>query len=291
MTRLAATLAALALLAACPKKEADKATPSTSSNATADAGAAASATPPATGGKLQLPVRPPPVGTVLTMVDAMDSKMDADAGGQKFAITQVGNKRTRIEILGVSGDAISKIRITYTERTETKTVNGKEESKPNPIAGHTYVVEAADGKIVVQREDGTPEPAELIAVEQDQKRLGAPDRMNLLLASRALAVGESMVLDKDQLAALNDDESNRVIEGTLTLGEVKDGIARFDLKMTMESGDPNLKITIPLTGAIVVDAATGWPQEMRMQGPLAGVGKGVTLTGTFTTKKTFAYGK
>ncbi len=296
---LTAPLALLALVLALPACKKDAATPAADKTAPAPAddkaappavAPAPAPTPGVAGDKLQLPNQPPKVGTVVVAVDSMEMNMDIDAKGQKMVMTQSKLEKSTGEVLATSADAMTKIKVTYAERSEKQVMNGQEKSKPDPLAGHTYVVERKDSKLIAEREGGKISPDETAALERDWKSLGTPDKMSKLMSSRAFAVGERVTLSGEEMKALMEEENdkNTVSEAAITLTGIAGGKATFALEMTFAVNE-GPKLVIPLKGTVVIDVANGHPHEFRLEGPIKGSAEGVSFEGTMKASKTFDY--
>jgi len=274
------------------KKPDDKATPSpaaTAPAAPADAAAAPVATGP-TGARLKLPSQAPQTGAKITTADAMEMHMDIEANGQKMAMTQSKVEKNTIEVLAATPEAMTKIRVVYGERSQQQTMNGQAKANPDPLAGHTYVVEAKDGKISATREGHPASADESAELEREWKSLGQQEKMAKLMASREFVVGERVALTGDEMKALMDDESDKsaVVDAAITLTGVEGAQATFSMEMTFQVKD-GPPLSIPLRGTVVVDAQKGWPLEFKMEGPIKGSAQGYNFEGAMKASKTFQY--
>jgi hypothetical protein len=282
--RQALSLAALALaLVACSKEEAPTAAiPSASPSGSA-------AAPAAQANAITFTVKAPSIGDKVEENETADMKIALTvqmAGQNKNAdIHETETMKKRMEVLAVSGKAITKAKITYVEKTKVKTEGGKERKPPIPIAGKTYLVEAKDGKLVITDPQGKAvSRAEEEAVRKNNTSLGKPDPVLAGIPDKPVQVGEEVASLKKALEEFfkerGDGQDNPdVTDVKVTLeaieGEGADKVGVFSLALTLSS-QPSKKapfaMKAPLSGKLKVRAKDGWTQGIQLAGH-------VTMTG------------
>jgi hypothetical protein len=170
-------------------------------------------------------------------------------------------KRTE-EILAVSGDAVTKAKVTF---------DSVESTGPSTIAGKTFVVEAKEGKIDVRDEHGkVADAAEAKEVEKHVKNLGKVDPMLAALPPNGVVAGERV----DPIARAISDQLKDAGDGMIandvvvTFKEQRgdDGIFDVALKLTKDEGAT--RMVIEVKGDAWVSTKTGWPTKMDLAGPV-----------------------
>ena len=240
----------------------------------------AGTTMPGAGDTITVPLAARTVGVRWTKTDDVSTQLHVVQGDQS---ADIGSKRhhvTASEILAVDGAGlITKVAVTYQERTD-ETV-GNEPSPPSVLVGKSYVVSVAGGAVAATRADGSAvSAAELVELTDDQDDLGKAPVMEQLMA-RTWKRGERVELTADELQryAANKGAGPRATAMAFTLEGVAAGKATFAMTMTM-TGDGD--VAFDITGKVVVDAASGRPDQLQMHGPVSGMMGDAKVTGTLT---------
>jgi len=285
-TTLLAALLTLGALLACKK--------SGSSAEATGTGAAAVAEAPAAGTTFTKKV--PAVGTKRNEESKTDLKFNIKfkrAGkvihGGDFEKTEV--EKTRGEVLAVSDDAVTKVRITFIEKYASEgSGKGAPKKKTSPVTGRTYEADAAGGKLVVTREDGKAmSAAERKIVEKELKSLGKPDKMAAFIPDRPLIEGEKLPVtqaivremfgggdDEDDVSL---DQASFTFRGTRTEGGNTRGLFDVSFKITVSPKGDDMGMLMDLTGKLAVDTATSQVLELSLKGPITMRGKDTRAQG------------
>ena len=282
LTFFALSFAVLAV--ACGKKDETSKTPP----ATSASGAAATSAAPkaeegvfgklkqAVGGEITITRKPPKVGAKRKIEHTSNLTLDIALGPKKIGVLEDEvNKRTE-EVLAVTGDIVTKAKVTYKQRTKTKAQDGRTGApEKNVLAGKSFVVEIKDGKVVVTTDEGKPlDAASKSAVEKDYKRFGKPNAVAAALPTRALRVGEevkelSAAVVEDLKDDMDAEKTGLTIESPKVVLDRKEGEnAVFVITMTMRMAKGPLKGTIPVIGRIIVRANDGFLLRSETAGPI-----------------------
>ena len=203
------------------------------------------------------------------------------------------------EILEVTNDAITKIKVTFAEDAKSTTEPGKAPKvKASAVAGKTYVVSALAGKITVLNDKGkAPPKAEATLLEKKYRSLGKADPFVAGMPVRPLKDGEDVLELSDALGSQvkGNDEKMTLEAVKISFRNRQGDSGIFDVSMTIRTGETGLKMTIPLKGTISVRTADASPTAMDLTGPLSfeigGNDKkpGITGTGVLRLTSNFTY--
>ncbi len=297
---LAIVLASLTLAACGNKGDATSAGPEGS-------GAAAAPAPPQPDPRLTVTVKAPAVGD--KREEKGNSEMQLDLSmklGAKTKEAKIGILESTVkneEVLAVDGKAITKAKMTYTEKKKTETSDGKERKRPkNPIEGKTYVLEMKGGKLEITDEKGKKVPKrEDDAVRKDNGHFGTADPLLAAMPDKPLEVGKKV----DALSAAlqeylmrHDDSKEKldVSDVEVKLASIEgtgpDAVGVFAVTLTLSSPQKSKSpfgVRAPLTGTMKVRAKDGWTTAMNLTGPLeiANPEAKKDLSGKGTIKLTF----
>ncbi len=239
---------------------------------------------------LQIGRHAPKVGDKRTKVNDQAMVMAIAAG----ELTMVKHTEETREILAVDGDVITKVKMYLHAYAKSQTSGGKTRDLASVVAGKAYIVSRQGGAIEATVADGSPvSAAELEELTDANKRLGKPNAMEQIVASKTWKVGEKVVFSPDELAASNkrnaEDGGGEQFTGlTMTLTAVEAGVATFAMEIAMAVKLPNGSLGVRITGASRLDVATGRALEVGGTGPLEG-NLGEAVTGTMTMKDVYTY--
>ena len=176
------------------------------------------------------------------------------------------------QVLAVADDAITKMQITYDDKTTTTVEGGKTKTTTSALKGKTYVVEAkGDGKLDVRDAKGKPAPPrEAKLVSQDYRSLGKPDPVLKAMPERALAVGESVPeLAQAITDELKDDSPDLDVSGvTVKFAGATGDEGSFDVTATFGKAEGPVKFTMPLTGTMKVRTSDSQLSALTLEGPV-----------------------
>ena len=170
-------------------------------------------------------------------------------------------KRTE-EILAVSGDAVTKAKVTFDE---------VESSQASTLAGRSFIVEAKDGKLDVRDAEGKPAALDQAKeAERHLKNLGKPDPMLAALPANGVVPGEKVDgvarVISDQLKESGDGMT--VSEVVVTFKEQRGEEGVFDVALKLTKDDGASKMQIAVRGDAWVSTKTGWATKMNLEGPV-----------------------
>lgn len=226
----------------------------------------------------------PAVGTKVIETESKTTNLTLDITPKPKAkaVKVVRSERAAIEktveVLAVSADAITKVKVTYKTHSKVETKDAKESATTSPVTGKTYVVEAKDGAITVLTDKGAAVPAdEAKAVQDDFKKLGKPNDLAKSLPDTPLKVGDRVdaLGQAFQARMTKDDDGNTktTVESTsVTLARVnekngsKTGV--FDLAFDLTVQKDTMVIRMKVKGVVEVRMEDGFPVSMSMQAPV-----------------------
>jgi hypothetical protein len=170
-------------------------------------------------------------------------------------------KRTE-EILAVSGDAVTKAKVTF---------DSVQSTQPSTIAGKTFIVEAKDGKLDVRDDQGKAAlAADAKDVERHLKNVGKAEPM--LTALPAIGVMPGQKVDgvaraiADQLRESGDGMT--VSDVVVTFKEQRGDTGVFDVALKLSRDDGTMKMEIAVKGDAWVSTKTSWPTKLDLSGPV-----------------------
>ena len=177
------------------------------------------------------------------------------------------------EILAVTGDAITKVKVKYTTLDSSMTEGGKATKEPDPRVGKTYVVSSKDGKVEVLGEDGKAAvPVEATLVEKDFQRLGKADPIAAALPARVLKPGENVPELADAIKAMMKSNGGgkdmEISDVTATFKEKSGDEGIFDVALTLGKADGPMKMSVPLKGELHLRTADGQMASIKLAGPV-----------------------
>ncbi|MBK9032640.1 MAG: hypothetical protein IPL61_15245 [Myxococcales bacterium] len=254
---------------------------------------AAPAAAPAAGTTLKLTEVPPKVGDKRTKIEDNEIALQMDAKGKKVDVQVVGHKEEQLELLELAGDVMMKVKASYPSISNTQTIAGKVQAKPNVLAGKAYVVWSEAGEIKATTADGAAVSAEELAELADENdELGKPDVMQQILANRTWTIGEPYVFTADDLAKLKARANpGKPVPSAIsfTLRSFDATVAVFELTMSMVQAKGTEQLQFDMKGTARLELPSTNPIEMSMSGPISGTANGMPTTGTLTGKTTYSY--
>jgi hypothetical protein len=241
-----------------------------------DAGVAAAPALPA--GVIRITRRPPTVGLRGEERAQIQMIIDlhlAPAGGpaQQTTMKTFNTEIRQEQVLAVSGEAVTRLRVRYVEANERVQDESGDRSGPEATAGKTYVVDSASGTVVVTDERGNPAPPnEAKIVSRDYATLGKVAAFDAAIPTRPLTPGDSI----DELGrALGEDLAGHVMPGfkggpgrAVFKGTSGDE-AIFEVQAQLAGPMGPMTLTLELAGEVRVKLATGRQSAIKLAGRIA----------------------
>jgi hypothetical protein len=285
MTKLALALAAASLLlvlAACGQGK-EQPQPQPSAKVTPPVKAevpptkvAPPPTPVATGDGTVFVKRAPAVGDKseekVSMTMSMETSVDVDGKTQKATMEKSETEARQEEVLAVSGEAVTKVKVTFSDKTATIKEDQKERKRPSPVAGKTYVVEAKDGKLIVLLDGDRPAPAmQAKVVKEAFELLGKVDPLYAGVPRRPLKPGDKV----EELAKAMKEfvlvraKEMQVSNVSVVFQGAKDGEGVFDVEVGLTAVEKPMRFDMKLKGQARMSLTTGQPSSTILKGPLS----------------------
>jgi hypothetical protein len=202
------------------------------------------------------------------------------------------NKESKIEVLAVDKDEVTKIKVTCRKKEEKSDVGKGRQDKKSPLTGMTFILEKKDDKVIVT--DGAGKKLKTQFIEDEAraaytKALG-PDKskFQIVIPDRPIKIGETIDIPKKVANKFfEDDEANEkttVEKFTLTLKSTKkfpmflgdnNGplVAVFDMAVKFV-GEPQkgMKVTMDMKGVAVIGINNCWTYLIDIKGPMTMTG-------------------
>lgn len=287
---------AAALAAGGCKKADDQQKPAAAVPAAKDPGATApapTAPAPTAADGIKLAEAPPKVGDKKTKFDDVTVNFTFEIQGKKIDAKSVEHKEETVEIVALDGKIPMKIKVSYAKMSAVQTMAGKDQPKPQPLDGKSYLVWSEGGAVKFSTADGGPvTPEEEKALQNKADDVGRVDPLDELLSAHLWKIGETYAFTDADLAKI----AGATLPGkpvpkamSFTLTAVDDKIATFDMTTKLVQGDGPENLTFEMKGVAKVERATSHGLEMKLSGPLSGTIKGMPTTGTVDGHTTYTY--
>lgn len=230
---------------------------------------------------LTIAAKPPAIGQVSVADIDNHSTETMTLQGEDLTIEREQTERRRTETLEVSAVASTKVRVTYEQRTEHETADGKTQEKPSPVAGKTYVV-WRDGAMIRATTDGGEAVSddEQAVLADDHTDLGRMAQMEAMITGRTWKRGEAVHFTADELSAFDHEnavtaEGTQTTAATMTWTSLDAGLATFTSVMQVETDNSSVAMSTTITGTVRVEVAHARPVEISMSVS----GRGTVLMG------------
>jgi tRNA A-37 threonylcarbamoyl transferase component Bud32 len=225
---------------------------------------------------------PHAVGDVYSLTEKIDREMRPTMRlgvGALPRVRESRKERKKVEVLEVTGDVVTRARVTYEEISKTEVIDGDELSaEESPLLGNSYLLSLDDGgALVVHDPRGeTPSSEELEAVEKDFRVFGRSSSFHDLLPEGAVVQGSSIQLSGEVLRDLLplDPKEGAEVEiptAVMTLRETRviDGheAGLFDVKLKMDVRYEKGTMKSELEGELLLALDTCWPLHFELSGP------------------------
>jgi hypothetical protein len=208
----------------------------------------------------------------------------------KMAMQTTETETRTEEVLAAAGGAVTKLRVTYTAKTNVMREGKKERKLKNPLAGNTYTVESKDGKLTVLDARARPvKGTALKLITSTYETLGKPDPMTAALPRTPLVTGQKV----EALArAFQESMKGKTGKG-MTIGDVtvtfrdREGdVGVFDVTAKLLLVEKPMKFEMDLKGQVSLRLADGQPAGLTLEGPVtaSSADRRLKLEGTGTMK-------
>jgi hypothetical protein len=288
MTRIALVLgAALALLvaAACGQGKEQPQPPTPAKVVTPPAKASVPPTtidtpptPVAAGDGTVFIKRAPAVGDrsedKVAMTMSMETSVDPDGKGapQKATMEKSETETRQEEVLAVKGEAVTKVKVTFVDKTATVKEDQKERKRASPVAGKTYVVEAKDGKLIVLLDGDRPAPAmQARVVKEAYETLGKVDALYAGVPRRPLKPGdkvEEVAKAMKEFMLVRAKDMN-VANVSVVFKEAKGDEGVFEVELALAAVEKPMRFDMKLKGQARMSLKTGQPLSTSLKGPMS----------------------
>lgn len=298
--RIALTLLLGALAAGCGKKE------GTDKEAPAASGAASGSAAPAAGmldrikeavsNEITVQIKPPVVGSKRKVEGTTTTTMQLKMKNREMSFSEKTTSRRTEEVLAVDGTTVTRLKVSYEVNSKETTEANKVRTKPDLLAGKTFILEFAAGKVAVSSEDKKPVagPAKL-ALLKEFKTFGQPDKVEAALNGKKLKVGEPVTgLDaelSEQLKNTVDDPRSGLVVDTprMTLKRKDGDFAVFEVKASARATKGMMKgVVIDTTSEVYVHLTDNRSSKTTTSGTMVltpdeqAKNKDLSLSGTIT---------
>ncbi len=191
------------------------------------------------------------------------------AAPQVTTIENTERETKQVEVLATAKDAITKLRVKYTEKSTAAGMGGTSAPSPASIAGKTYVVESKDGKTTVLSDHASPPPPpEVAAVLKDHKRLGKPDAIALRMPERPLHVGEVVPELAQAVTEELGEDTMKPAAVRVTLRERKGDAGVFELTLTLTRDEGMMTFSVALSGEMTLRTSDAQMTSVDLTGPV-----------------------
>jgi hypothetical protein len=302
MTRIGCIVIALAVAAGCDKdKPADygSPTPSKSKPGKEPAPSGGPVAPeqaeegPAPT-QVRIEVHPARVGSVATSETSSNTQLQFSGNGRDAMIDATQSELRHIEVVEADGPAIKKAKVHYERQTRAERKGAIEQEFGEPLDGKKFVVWSAGGKLAATTDSGGEVPADqlegLLGDLDDE--LGVVPGIDRVLFGRSWTYGVPVTLSPDDLAAISGDmpEGTRATAGTATAITQKQGVATFQLDLTIEVGEIGKNgFAVKSVATYQADIAEGRRISRQASSTLDGVLDGMVGKGTLTETEALRY--
>lgn len=209
---------------------------------------------------------------------------------KKLENTEISKDSAKFEVLAADGAKLLKVKVTYKEKVQTVSADGKDKTKTHPAQGNSYLAEFKDGKVVVTDENKKKVSAEeQKAVSSDVRGfLGKPDPILAGIPGVPVKVGGAANSIAEALRErLGNGESQVELTGVsatlksiTSVADHKTGT--FDVKMKATVKEGAFKIMMDISGTVVIRADTGHLTQMSLAAPITLTGGGADGTGSMS---------
>ncbi|TMQ08531.1 MAG: hypothetical protein E6J90_38575 [Deltaproteobacteria bacterium] len=211
--------------------------------------------------------RVPAPGSAWIEDERMQMSLVVQAAGGEVPVQREKRIRRRVEVFGANPRIVTRARISYLEHAVIERRALAERTRPSPIAGKRYVLDATGGAVAVATDGGEAPADEAAAVCAEEKRFGKPETLAMVVAGLRYRVGEPVAVPPATAARLFPGDLE-VTALELTLLEHGERDARFAIRLAMRGASAGVETRADAAGTLRVDADTAQPLEMKLVGPV-----------------------
>jgi len=237
---------------------------------------------------------------------------------QEMEMRQTGNESSELTVLETTSGSISKVQLKVIENESTQkieqvgiTTPAQEKKETSPLTGKTLLLSRQGEEIIVTDEAGNPvdEVTRKAALEETDNTFNKDGsdshKFHKLIPDRPVKLGETFILEGQEAFDTfgnQDGITEAALSFTLKERVLVEGreCAKFDATMLMK-GEPQegMLMDFTLKGSLLLDTATSWPSQMKLNGPFTLEGSqesplGAVVsegTGTMTMEMEATYSK
>jgi len=238
--------------------------------------------------------RAPVLGDKAEATSLNDMTMEASVALGKKALKmslQTTETETRTEeVLAAAGGAVTKLRVTYTAKTNVMKEGKRERKLRNPLAGNTYVVELKDGKLTALDAKAKPvKGTALKLLKSSYETLGKPDPMVAALPATPLTKGQKVeALGKAIKESLQGKAAKGMTVGDVTVAfrDQEGDLGVFDVTAKVALVEKPMKFEMDLKGQVGMRLGDGQPARLTLEGPVtaSSADRRLKMEGTGTMK-------
>jgi hypothetical protein len=212
--------------------------------------------------------RAPAAGSAWVEHERNQTSLVVQADSGELPVQREKRIRRRVEVFGATQRIVTRARVEYLEHAVIERRATVERTRPSPIAGKRYVLDATGDRLEITADGGGPvSPEEDAAIRSEEKRFGKPETLGMVVAGLRYRVGEPVAVPPAMAARLFPGELE-VTALELTLLERGTGDATFAIRLAMRGGSTGVETRADAAGTLRVDADTAQPLEMKIVGPV-----------------------
>ena len=252
----------------------------------------------------------------LTMNMTFSVREKEEGSPQKLEQSIAGNEIIELTILEATPGSLSKVQLKVIEKEfthKTELVGSKapaqEKKETSPLTGKTLLLSRQGEEIIVTDEAGNPvdEVTRKAALEEadnifDESGL----KWTKFLPGRPVKLGETFTLEGQEALEFWGKDAGTIKAASFALTRKERVLvegreyAKFDATMLMKGESPEgMLMDSTLKGSLLLDTATSWPSQMKLNGPFTLEGsqespQGAVVsegTGTMTMEMEATYSK
>lgn len=233
---------------------------------------------------------------------------------QEMEMRQTENESSELTVLETTSGSISKVQLKVIEKESTQKIEqvgskAPAQEKTSPLTGKTLLLSRQGEEIIVTDEAGNPvdEVTRKAALEETDNTFNKEDsdKFHKLIPDRPVKLGETFTLEGQEAFDIFGDQDD-ITEAALSL-TLKERVlvegreyAKFDTTMLMKvEPQGGMLMDFTLKGSLLLDTATSWPSQMKLNGPFTLEGsqespQGAVVsegTGTMTMEMEATYSK
>lgn len=239
----------------------------------------------------------PKVGDVQNVKE--DESLDGTVTmqGKTMPIKQSMTSTYTRETVTVSGDAETKVKVTFKTAHASANQMGAKSDADLPVKGKVYVVTGDAAKPTVTDAKGAAaSEAEAGIVAKAVENIGQADKFGKMMATKSFVKGAKVTLSADEVTAMmGNAEGMTVSDVSLTLTNSDGKTATFTMTGTFGGKQGPMDMKITFTAVAKVDIKRSRPLDLNMTGDVTGSGDlgqqggKIDMKGKMTVHKSVTY--